>query len=165
LERAKQLYAEGRTLEQAGKAVGVSGATVGKRFHDYGIATRKPFEAYRPPKQPRQPPGWFAEAVRLYNEGLSLAQVAERVGVCDRRVGDVFRRQGVKIRPRPVAGPQLTPDEAHDAVLLHRHGHSLERIAGLMKVSPWTVRKVLDYAKRHAPAGEAAPDAAQKGHA
>jgi hypothetical protein len=162
LPKAEELYRGGLTLEQVGEACGVSGATVGKRFRDYGIATRKPFEAYRPPKQPRKPPPWFDRAVALYAEGLSLGQVAERVGISDRRVGDIFRREGVKIRPRPVA--RLTEDEAHDAVLLHRHGHSLERIAGLMQTTAWAVRKVLDYAKRH-PAGQAAPDAAQKGHA
>jgi transposase-like protein len=160
LERAKQLYAEGRTLEQTGKACGVSGATVGKMFHRYGIATRKPFEAGRPPKQPRPVLPWLAEAVRLYAEGLSIAQVAERVGVCDRRVGDVFRKQGVPLRPRPVA--RLTEGQEHDAILLHKRGRGVDWIASCLKVSPWLVRKCLDFAKRH-PAAPAAPDAAQGG--
>jgi transposase len=161
LERAKQLYLdEGMTMEHAGKACGVSGATVGKMFHRYSVPTRKPFEAYRPPREPRKPPPWFDQAVALYGEGLSLAQVAERVKVSDRRVGDVFRKQGVKLRPRPVARP--TPDQEHDIVLLHARGRGIEWIATTLGVTPWAVRKCIDFAARH-PAGEAAPDAAQKG--
>jgi hypothetical protein len=160
VERAKALYAEGRTLEQAGEAVGVSGATVGKVFHRYSVPTRKPFEAYRPPREPRKPPPWFDRAVALYGEGLSLTQVADRVGISNRRVGDVFRRQGVKLRPRPVARP--TPDQEHDILLLHARGRGHEWIATTLGVTPWAVRKCLDYAKRH-PAGEAGADAGQTG--
>jgi hypothetical protein len=152
LERAKELYAEGRTLEEAGRAVGASGATVGKVFHRYSVPTRRPFEAYRPPKESRQPVPWFAEALRLYNEGLSLQQVADKVGVCDRRVGEVFRKQGVPLRPRPVARP--TPEQEHDIVLLHGKGRAIEWIATTLGVTPWAVRKCLDFAKRH-PAGQA----------
>jgi hypothetical protein len=159
LERAKALYAEGKTLEQAGEAVGVSGATVGKVFHRYSVPTRRPFEAYRPSREPRKPLPWLAEALRLYAEGLSLAQVADRVGVCDRRVGEVFRREGVQLRPRPVAGP--SEDQRHDIVLLHARGHTIDWIAETMKVSAWAVRKVLDFAKRHAPAGETGSDVGQ----
>jgi transposase-like protein len=161
LAKARELYAGGQPLDQVGKAVGKTGNTVARWFRRHGIEVRKPCQTQRlTARPPPKPLPWLADAVRLYGEGLSLAQVADKVGVCDRRVSEIFRREGVQLRPRPVA--RLTPDEAHDVVLLHRHGHSLERIAGLMKVTPWAIRKVLDYAKRH-PAGEAAPDAAQKG--
>jgi hypothetical protein len=160
LGKARELYEGGKTLKQVGEAVGVSGAKVGKVFHRYSIPTRKPFQAYRPPKQPRKPPPWFDRAVALYGEGLSLGQVAERVKVSDRRVGDVFRREGVKLRPRPVARP--TEDQVHDILLLHGRGRGIEWISTPLGVTPWAVRKCLDFAARH-PAEQAAPGKDQAG--
>jgi hypothetical protein len=124
----------------------VSGNAVGIKFRRYGVPTRTPAERQcRQPPKPHKPPIWFDEAVRLYNdEELSFHQVALRIGLSDRRITDLFRREKVTLRPR--THKKLTDDQRNDVVLLHARGMTNQWIADTLKISEWSVRNALDHA-------------------
>jgi DNA-binding CsgD family transcriptional regulator len=160
LERAKTLYAEGRTLEQVGEAVGTSGSSVSKHLKRAGIPVRTPTESQQLAAGRGGKPAWLAEAIRLYAEGKNLVEVAREVNISAQHVGKVFHDEGVVMRPRPAA--KATEDQRHDIVLLSRNGRPAEWIAATLKLTVQAVKNALDYAARH-PAGEAGSDTGQTG--
>lgn len=41
-----------------------------------------------------------AAMIALYQQGWSLARIGSRYGICDMRVWQILKREGVKTRPR-----------------------------------------------------------------
>lgn len=83
----------------------------------------------------------WAEAVALYANGLSAADVGARYGVTAPTVIKYMRRRGVAIRPR--SPRSLNDAQEKIAVALYRDGLSTGAVAALMEVSKPTIFRAL----------------------
>jgi DNA-binding CsgD family transcriptional regulator len=98
----------------------------------------------------------------LYESGLSLATVAERIGSSDETVARQLRQAGVSIRPQ--SEPKLSDEERQEAERLFLQGQSLAAIARQYNTSHTTVSKTLrrsipaEYAERQAAVRQSAID-------
>jgi hypothetical protein len=125
-EEARRLYEQGWTNAQIAERFGVTPLRVSIVLREMGVR-RPPHRPTRPPVDippaPRRPGGARRldpdEALRLYQQGWTNAQIAERFGVTPLRVSIVLRSRGVR-RPR---GARPAIAVSRDEVLrLHNQG-------------------------------------------
>lgn len=101
-------------------------------------------------------------AVTMYEDGLSIADVAKHYGVTRQSMYKILKRRGVKFRSRLKYGTDnhffrgggllnlrgsnmLTDDERKRAADMYRGGLSIVGVAKRMNTSPETMRTVLKY--------------------
>lgn len=78
------------------------------------------------------------ELVALYREGLSLRDVAERLGVYHRTAAAHLVRRGEPLRRRP-----LTKGQVSEAVRLYESGMTLLAVGRELGVSQGTIRRAV----------------------
>lgn len=97
------------------------------------VWVEKPEEGLRNPKAKID----AAEAVRLYQEGLSTAEIAEQMGYSREHIGLTLRRNGIRQRK------QRSAVDHEQIWRLHRAGLSGREIAAQLGCSASTVSQVL----------------------
>lgn len=101
----------------------------------------------RPVSEPFRKPVDRQRVRRLYEEdGLTVRQIGEKVGVSHARVHRLLQRMGVKLRPRGTSGLQI-PERKRLAVLAaYRADVPIEDIVADLHVASRTVRRVAEAA-------------------
>jgi len=103
VQRAADLYAQGRTLRQIGAELGVHWSTVGERLQSAGIAMRLRGPAARPAST--------QQILERRDQGLTWNEIAEQVGMT---VSGVWSRHWRTRSPKPPWGRwQPVLAEAH----------------------------------------------------
>ena len=96
VDRAVALYGQGLTLAQVGNVLGVSSNTVLKAFRQAGVATR------RPGRVPAEVPTQLI--LDLYDNGLTMPEVAARVGLSAAGAWSRYRTARPPKKPEPRLG-------------------------------------------------------------
>jgi excisionase family DNA binding protein len=100
-----------------------------------------------------------AAVTALYQDGLTLREVAARCGIAPETAARILRRAGVTVRPRG-----RVPADRDRAAALYEDGLTLARVAARLSVHPETVRRHLREAgvapRRPAPRARPAADPA-----
>ena len=127
-----RLHAEGLTNRAIARRVGRSYERVRQLLKEEGL-TRNPYCA----------PSHEAAIVTLYEQGLTDADIAQELGMCEAWAGQVRRRAGVQGRTTP---PKLAPVEVERLLTLARQGWRQVDIAAEVGLSQG---KVSDIMRRH----------------
>lgn len=101
---ARQLYESGLTLKQVAAMLGVADATVRARFRETGVPVRPHGEHLGRIGRARRLDVDVTEVVRLYDSGLPMAEIADRLGVSGQTIRARLAEMGHPIRP---AGPAI----------------------------------------------------------
>lgn len=92
-EEAERLYKSGATLMDLGKKYGCSYMTVCRRLREQGVDIRQPGV-----RRHDRIVGAEPEICRLYDEGKTNREIAERFGISPQTVSKVAKRNGLKMR-------------------------------------------------------------------
>ena len=149
LREAILLRIFGFTYRQIGKRLNVKPGTVAVYFqtHKIVVPVLKPAKEQSNNRDGEHVPHFdWKQAVELYQNGVTAAEVARRFRVSDEAVRNALRRAGVHIRS--VAEARLAALKRFDweqkAVELYRDGWSTHQVAGQLGVSGESVRLVLN---------------------
>lgn len=92
LDAMRQMYEEGATLAEVGAAFCTCPENVYARFKQYGIPRRPPgFRGCRDPQR-------IQTMRQMYNEGVSMSEIARRYYVHPSAISHLFKRYGVTSR-------------------------------------------------------------------
>lgn len=81
-------------------------------------------------------------ATELYNQGMPLKSIARSLGVHQRTVGAMLRRQGYK--PKRIGGTRLTPDQVSKAVQMNKQGHSWRAIGRELGITDKAIKRAVE---------------------
>lgn len=93
VEEAEQLYKSGATLMDLGKKYGCSYMTVCRRLRERGVDIRRPGVRRHDRTVVAE-----SEICRLYDEGKTNREIAERFGIYPQTVTKIAKRNGLKMR-------------------------------------------------------------------
>jgi hypothetical protein len=93
-DEAVRLYNEGHSLNQLGETWGCSPNTVSERFKKHGIQIRNRNEQRKFTYGIKPIEGWW----KLYEQGLSTYQIAEKYGVVQDKVREALIKAGYHLR-------------------------------------------------------------------
>jgi transposase len=109
-----------------------------------------------PAKSPPITKAMAKQMTSLYQDGMSLREIAERMeGISSTRIGKVLRQRGVKLRRSgrpanktapPASARTLTKREIADAARLYDQGLGCVRLAAIFKTTEPAMRKALTQA-------------------
>lgn len=127
VEEAHQRYLAGESAATIGNDIEVSAITVLARFRSAGLSVRDRSEGAR--ARYAKNADVAEEACRLYQSGLSMAEVAERLGMSASYVWKALKRAGLPRRPKTCGGAKhgswaggYTYDK-HGYILVRRPEH------------------------------------------
>ncbi|MBG0818983.1 helix-turn-helix domain-containing protein [Planomonospora sp. ID82291] len=150
--RAAVLYQQGVPIRQLAAHFGVSYGCARAALLNAGVPLRQPGRPRKnaplPPAvavraRPR-PPFDAAAAARLYEDGKTLEQIAEKTGYSRSRVHVLLRQAGVTMRTsRDPRASRISPAKRRKILALWRQGRSCAHIIERARTSSATITKVV----------------------
>ncbi|MFA9477410.1 recombinase family protein [Phycisphaerales bacterium AB-hyl4] len=154
-KKAGAMRAEGALIKQIAEEFGVSVNIIRNaiRFNDTGIRPA------RAKKQPRKNIyHWIAkETVRLKKQGLTYRQIADRLGVTKRQVGNAYHKMVGRYQKPAIPGYQRIAERAYQ---LRQEGMTHARIGTILGYNKVTVKRALRWFCRQQHKGGTYTDAA-----
>lgn len=129
---------EGRTYPEISETTGMSLSAIQYHFRKFGLGSRSHPRRCRP-IEPRMTYLEQVSCIAFRWEGLTISEVAERVGVTSYAAAWFLPRVGLGGRDYK-GWPQKKIDEAHR---LRSEGKGFKTIARILKTCPNTVKKYL----------------------
>lgn len=124
-------YQAGGTLYDVGRQFSVAPACVRSALQRLGVSARPPG------KRVERGGDRFQEMLALWNEGMVMADIGRRCGVTSERVRQIFVKNGVDTRQRPLTAEQAA------AVADYVGGASLDQASSRAGIAPGTLRKLI----------------------
>jgi AraC-like DNA-binding protein len=135
VERVYRLYFdEGLSMRKVASKLGFrSSKPIQRIFKERGWQSR--------PSGPRRQDIDLQEVKRLYfDAGLTLKEIAKKVGMDRHTIGTMFREQGWETRRASASKVRIDPDEVHR--FYYEKGLTKEETAHRLGVSEWALRKI-----------------------
>lgn len=133
-ERILRRYQEGAALRQIGREIGRPDITVRRALEAAGVE-------FGPPQtmNKRTPPEVEAKVVRLYDLGLTWAEIMRQTGVSDLTVAKILRRSGREFDRKP----ESAEPKAELMAALYEAGHTTRAIGTMLGHSKSTVNRLV----------------------
>lgn len=139
-EEAVRLRAQGMSLTKIGLEMGISRQRVGQLLAPAERAHEPTVRQVMPAPAPKAPDELTLQIIRLYEEGLTDADIARTLGISEGVAGDRRRRAGVKGRPTT---PRLVPCDVERLLTMARAGAAYADLGAEFGLSPLYVTVLL----------------------
>lgn len=139
-EEMAALYAQGMTTYEIGERFGVSPTPVTAALKRQGVQLRRGGK----PTRWMGTAGQCAEVVRLYGEGVSVADISSRLGCRSTHITEALEAVGIARKPHGAALRAFTDEQAAAIALEYQAGVTANALAAKYGVTNVTINNYLE---------------------